>query len=290
MLTLAACGGESQPPADNPDPESVSAVTHLAGWEGAPLDFAAWVPPSASEEAPAPLIVALHGCCAPDMAAEELVPSQLQQALELRDEPSPFIVVEPLKQPGLENNDVDRQIRRSQQDGECGGAGPGCFFQVLHDSARGGKDSLCFTPTDVKEFLDFVVDAYPVDPDRVYLSGFSCGGFAVWDYLGAYGDAQIAAAVVLAGEGRPALADSGCQLAEVPVWAFHGEADTQVPVAGDQDVIDDLQRCPGHAELKLDVIPHAGHPETAAAAYYEAELWDWLLNQRRAGTGVQTRH
>jgi predicted esterase len=283
VLTLAACAGEPQQAGEEPRDEPLTAVTHVAGWEGAPLDFAAWLPASASEDDPAPLIVSLHGCCATDMTAEKLVPSTLQEALELRDEPSPFILLEPLKQPGLSEDDVDRQVRRNASSGRCDGAGPACMFQVLHDSVRRGRGSLCFTPADVHDFLAFAVDAYPVDPDRVYLLGFSCGGFAVWDYLGKYGGAQLAARVVLAGDGRPALADSDCRMAEAPVRAFHGEVDDQVPLAGDQEVIDELlRRCPEHSELELDLIPRAGHAEAAPFAYYEADLWDWLLDQERA--------
>ena len=61
-----------------------------------------------------------------------------------------------------------------------------------------------FHPHEVHDFITYAVSAYDVDPSRVYLTGLSCGGFGTWEYLAEYGNSQVAAAVPIAGEGRPA--------------------------------------------------------------------------------------
>ena len=69
----------------------------------------------------------------------------------------------------------------------------------------------------------------------------------MWESLAQFGAGKIAAAVPIAGDGRPALGSSGCALASVPIWAFHGDADDVVNPAGSIDTITALQTCPAPA-------------------------------------------
>ena len=106
-----------------------------------------------------------------------------------------------------------------------------CFLTTQHDLGNPAGGSPCFTPREVYDFIDYALDAYDVDPARVYLTGLSCGGYGTWEYLGEYGAAQVTAAVPIAGEGRPAWQTAGCDLADVPLWAFHGARDDIVDPA-----------------------------------------------------------
>ena len=65
--------------------------------------------------------------------------------------------------------------------------------------------------------------------------------FGTWEYLAKYGNSQVAAAVPIAGEGRPAWATAGCALGDVPIWAFHGLLDDVVNPAGSIEPIEELQ-------------------------------------------------
>jgi hypothetical protein len=58
------------------------------------------------------------------------------------------------------------------------------------------------------------------------------GGFGTWEYLAEYGDEPVAAAVSVAGGGRPARETAGRCLDSVPIWAFHGELDDVVDPQG----------------------------------------------------------
>jgi predicted esterase len=90
----------------------------------------------------------------------------------------------------------------------------------------------CFTPEEIQSFLDYAVDAYDVDQQRVYVTGLSCGAIGAWNYLAEYGGDRLAAVVPIAGDGRAAWEAVGCQLGDVPLWAFHGSADDVVDPQG----------------------------------------------------------
>ncbi len=74
--------------------------------------------------------------------------------------------------------------------------------------------------------LDDVAKKHRVDPDRVYVTGLSMGGFGTWALLARDGE-RFAAAIPICGGGSRL----GLQRAmNVPIWAFHGDADPVVPV------------------------------------------------------------
>ena len=75
--------------------------------------------------------------------------------------------------------------------------------------------------------------------------GCPAARFGVWEYLAKYGDEQVAAAVPIAGDGRPAWATAGCGLGSVPLWAFHGELDDVVDPQGSIEPMTKLAACPG---------------------------------------------
>jgi predicted peptidase len=69
--------------------------------------------------------------------------------------------------------------------------------------------------------LDEVESSYRVDPDRIYLTGISMGGFGTWR-LAAAQPHRFAAIAPICGGGDPTDA---CNLKDLPVWAFHGARD-----------------------------------------------------------------
>ncbi len=76
-------------------------------------------------------------------------------------------------------------------------------MQVQHDLDN-AQPAFCTTPDEVHDFIDFAVANYNVDPARVYVTGLSCGAYGIWEYLAKYhDDLQVAAAVPIAGDGRP---------------------------------------------------------------------------------------
>ena len=123
--------------------------------------------------------------------------------------------------------------------------------------------------------LETVLAETRADPDRVYLTGYSMGGFATWE-LGMARPDLFAALVPVCGVGAPEAVGN---VAALPIWAFHGAADRNVPVAGSRRPIEALKRLgarPRYTEFARDTH------EIWEQVYSDKALYRWLLQHRRA--------
>ena len=131
-----------------------------------------------------------------------------------------------------------------------------------------------WSPTEVLELVDHVVDTLSVDEARIYLTGYSMGGYGTWE-VAAAAPGLFAAIAPVAGAGDPAAAT---RLVDVPVWAFHGAKDDVIPLRHSQEMVDAVRATGGSA--RLTVYPEQGHA-VCGRTYAKGELFDWLLSQRR---------
>jgi len=122
--------------------------------------------------------------------------------------------------------------------------------------------------------LDDLAARYPVDPDRVYVTGLSMGGFGTWELLARYPD-RFAAAAPICGGGIPHLAK---RFTHVPVWAFHGAKDPVVPLRESQEMVDALKA--GGADVQFTVYPDAQH-DSWTETYDNPAFYQWLLSHKR---------
>jgi hypothetical protein len=159
--------------------------------------------------------------------------------------------------------------------------GGSCGMQLLHD--RGNvQPAPCTLPDEVRDFIAYALANYNVDPSRVYITGHSCGGYGVWEYLARYGaDRKVAAAVPMAGDGRPGNRADYCALGATPLWAFHGALDEVVDPQGSIEPMRALQACPGVAadRARLTVFPDGDHAGMRDPAYGGAagDIYEWML-------------
>ena len=134
--------------------------------------------------------------------------------------------------------------------------------------------------------LDLVLDEveanYAVDPDRIYLTGLSMGGFGAWHYALRH-PRRFAALVPIAGgyafdsdETPPDL----CDLAGLPHWVFHGARDEAVSPRHSQVMVDALRAC--GADVRFTLYEDADHATAWHRAYADPDLYDWLLQHERA--------
>lgn len=128
---------------------------------------------------------------------------------------------------------------------------------------------------EVLALIDEMLERYKIDPDRVYLTGLSMGGYGTWAIASAWPE-RFAAIVPICGGGRPFTA---ANLKKVPVWAFHGAKDPVVPLSESQQMVEAVNRAGGKA--KLTVYPDAEH-DSWTQTYDNPELYQWLLSHRRA--------
>ena len=116
----------------------------------------------------------------------------------------------------------------------------------------------------------------PVDPQRIYITGLSMGGFGTWGAL-ALEPELFAAAIPICGGGNPKSAET---FAKVPIWAFHGDADPTVKVEGTRSMIEALKKAGGSPQYTE--YPGVGH-DSWTRTYKDPELYRWLLAQKKSG-------
>ncbi len=129
-------------------------------------------------------------------------------------------------------------------------------------------------PVELADLLDEAMAKYRVDPDRVYVTGLSMGGYGTWEMLAACPE-RIAAAAPICGGGDPADA---ARMKDVPIWIFHGDKDAAVPFGRSEKMFDALRKISGR--VKFTAYAGVGH-NSWDAAYDNEELYKWMLAQKR---------
>ncbi|MBQ7302437.1 MAG: prolyl oligopeptidase family serine peptidase, partial [Clostridia bacterium] len=127
----------------------------------------------------------------------------------------------------------------------------------------------------VMELLDTVEATYSVDKSRVYAMGVSMGGFGTWDLLMRHPD-RFAAGMPLCGAADPAMAQA---VKDIPIYTFHGSADTTVPVSGTRAMVDAVQAAGGKV-LRYEELEGEGHL-IQIPIFKRPEVSEWLFAQKK---------
>lgn len=114
-----------------------------------------------------------------------------------------------------------------------------------------------------------------VDTQRVYCTGLSMGGFGTWALCAKY-PKLFAAAAPICGGGE---VESGKLLKDLPIWAFHGDADKVVKVEKSKEMVDAIKAA-GGKKVKLTLYEGVGH-NSWSKAYADKKLYDWFLMHRK---------
>jgi predicted peptidase len=126
----------------------------------------------------------------------------------------------------------------------------------------------------LRELIQQAISQLPIDPNRIYITGLSMGGFGTFDALARYPD-LFAAAVPVCGGGDVTQA---AKFSHVPLWIFHGARDTAVSPVLSHEMVAALTKAgayPGFTQY-----PEAGH-FSWVAAYSDAMMMDWLFRQQK---------
>ena len=114
----------------------------------------------------------------------------------------------------------------------------------------------------------------PIDPDRIYVTGISMGGYGTWDII--QREPQLfAAAIPICGGGDTALAP---KIRDIPIWAFHGDADGAVPVSRSRSMVAALWACDG--KIRYREYPGMNH-DVWTRTYNDPMVLDWFFRQRK---------
>jgi len=119
-----------------------------------------------------------------------------------------------------------------------------------------------------------LIHALPIDQDRVYLTGYSMGGFGTFAHLNEE-PRMFAAGVAISGGVNVSAARN---LRRIPLWIFHGEKDTVVSPEGSRAIAKELERL--KAPVKYTEFPGEGHG-IGGKIFDMPELHTWLFSQKR---------
>lgn len=129
-------------------------------------------------------------------------------------------------------------------------------------------DSLVF------EAMAALEKTHAIDTTRRYVSGYSMGGYGAWHFISSRPE-MFAAAVPMCGGGDPAF---GSEIVDIPVWAFHGAKDLNVPVSETRNIIAAMKQAGGNP--RYTEFPDAAH-NIWAEVKQTTELPEWLFAQKR---------
>jgi len=123
--------------------------------------------------------------------------------------------------------------------------------------------------------LDKIEEEYNIDPDRIYVTGLSMGGYGSFA-LAAKQPERFAAIVPICGGG---LYFDALGLSRMPMWVFHGDADRIVPVDESRRMVETANRINGE-NARLTEYEGVGH-NSWSRAYGDDAMWEWLFEQHR---------
>ena len=147
-------------------------------------------------------------------------------------------------------------------------------FIFLTPAAPTGKlwlESGKTTWDSLNALIDTISNEYSIDINRLYLTGFSAGGCAVWKLVENF-PTKYRAAVPVSCSGDIRTASN---FKHTPIYAIAGANETGY-VDGMQKSVKKINDAGGNAKFKT--IPNAGHVQTQSS-YSTKELYKWLLSQ-----------
>jgi len=123
--------------------------------------------------------------------------------------------------------------------------------------------------------IDSLIVRYPIDTNRIYLTGLSMGGIGTLDMAIRY-PRRFAALVPVAFR----IEDGWdlCRIKDIPMWAFHGEKDDIIPFSKAQTVINVLTVC--GANPIFTSYPDLYH-DAWTRTYNNPAVYEWLLTKKK---------
>ncbi len=135
----------------------------------------------------------------------------------------------------------------------------------------------------IPDMIEAKIKEFDADPDRVYITGLSMGGYGTWDTISRRPD-LFAAAIPICGGADPAQAPV---LKNMAISIFHGDRDNLVPTNLSREMYKALQDA-GNKNVKLTVYEGVEH-NSWEKAYADPETFKWLFAQKRTEEGKKAK-
>lgn len=142
---------------------------------------------------------------------------------------------------------------------------------ILAPQSPGGG----WAPAKVENVVNWALEHYAVDTNRIYVIGLSMGGYGTINYVATYPD-RIAAAMALCGGGG---VKDYCGLNTLPFWILHGTADKAVSINESQKVVNAMKACGPTPLLRFTKLSGQSH-SALTKIFYLDETYEWLFSHR----------
>jgi predicted peptidase len=132
----------------------------------------------------------------------------------------------------------------------------------------------------VSHLIDEVLSDSRIDPNRIYLTGQSLGGFGSWE-LATRAPERFAAVVPICGGGDDGRA---ARLVKLPLWAVHGSDDGVIAASETRAMIDAIKSAGG--QPRYLELPGVGHDSWTAVYRQDSEILAWMFRQVRKSSSA----
>ncbi len=143
----------------------------------------------------------------------------------------------------------------------------------------------------VMEVINWAKSTLRVDEKRIHITGLSLGGGGAWTMTQDYPQLFASSAPVCGGYNSTGKA---CNIAKenVPVWAFHGDADTTVPLSKSSSMVNAINACSPtpNPKAKLTIYPGVKHNAWDRAykpdhTYHNPNVYEWMMSKVNTKNG-----
>ncbi|MDC7222003.1 MAG: prolyl oligopeptidase family serine peptidase [Spirochaetales bacterium] len=124
----------------------------------------------------------------------------------------------------------------------------------------------------IVELIVKLMNEKPIDPSRIYITGYSMGATGTWDIISRYPD-LFAAAIPIAGLTDTATA---CKLNNIGIWIHHGMLDPLVPIEISTEMAQELEKY--NNNVMMTAYPNKGHG-IIHEVYSNNKVIEWLFSQ-----------
>ncbi len=167
---------------------------------------------------------------------------------------------------------IGKAIRWNPQRFPCLVLMPQCSESTTWSSANNRHGAPASEHIDAA--IEYVLDRFSIDEDRVSLTGLSMGGYGTFAY-GAENIERFSALMPICGGGNP---EDAAVLAQRPMWVFHGGADPVVNPEQSRRRVEAVRNAGGG--VQYTEYAGVGH-NSWDNAYGSEEAIEWLLAQSR---------
>jgi dienelactone hydrolase len=160
----------------------------------------------------------------------------------------------------------------------------GSDFPFILISPQLKSNNSTWTSAYVMEVINHCKTYLKIDERRIYITGLSLGGGGTWVAAQDYPALFAAIAPVCGGYNATSKA---CGIAgeNLPVWAFHGDSDSVVPLSRSTTMVNAINACvPAPSPLaKMTIYPGVGHNAWDYAyktdnSLHNPNVYQWLLS------------